>query len=74
MIISVEDTGSGIRPENLEKIFAQYQQVDAKSNRALVGTGLGLAIVKRLAEQMGCEIRASLAGNRFSISILWKTI
>ena len=53
----VEDTGCGIREEDLEKIFEDFRQVDSKKNRSVEGTGLGLAIVKHLVELMGGEIR-----------------
>ena len=52
----VEDTGCGIRQEDLEKIFEDFRQVDAKRNRSVEGTGLGLAIVKHLVELMGGSI------------------
>ncbi|MDR0868400.1 MAG: response regulator [Planctomycetota bacterium] len=52
MISSIRDTGIGIRPENLQKIFSNYSQVDTKNNRAIQGTGLGLAIAKKMAEMM----------------------
>lgn len=61
-----------ISQEDVPHVFDRFYTGD--QTRSGRNTGLGLAIVKRLAEQMGCEIRASLAGNRFSISILWKTI
>ncbi len=49
----VEDTGCGIREEDLGKIFEDFRQVDSKRNRSVEGTGLGLAIVKHLVELMG---------------------
>jgi len=51
--ISVSDTGIGIRPEDLERVFDDYGQVDTKKNRLVEGTGLGLAITKKLTELMG---------------------
>ncbi len=48
----VEDTGCGIREEDLNKIFEDFRQVDSKRNRSVEGTGLGLAIVKHLVELM----------------------
>ena len=48
----VEDTGCGIREEDLGKIFEDFRQVDSKRNRSAEGTGLGLAIVKHLVELM----------------------
>ncbi len=52
----VEDTGCGIRQEDLGKIFEDFRQVDSKRNRSVEGTGLGLAIVKHLVEMMGGTI------------------
>ncbi len=52
----VEDTGCGIQKEDLEKIFEDFRQVDARRNRSVEGTGLGLAIVKHLVELMGGSI------------------
>ena len=52
LIINVEDTGCGIREEDLGKIFEDFRQVDSKRNRSAEGTGLGLAIVKHLVELM----------------------
>lgn len=52
LIIHVEDTGCGIREEDLGKIFEDFRQVDSKRNRSAEGTGLGLAIVKHLVELM----------------------
>lgn len=54
--IRVEDTGMGIRPENLGKIFDSFQRVDERKNRSIEGTGLGLAITKQITELMGGEI------------------
>jgi signal transduction histidine kinase/CheY-like chemotaxis protein len=56
LICTVEDTGIGIREEDIEKLFTVYNQVDAKSNRHIEGTGLGLSICKNLAELMGGSI------------------
>ena len=52
----VVDTGRGIKPEDLEKLFVSFQQVDTKRNRSVEGTGLGLAISKKLVEAMGGTI------------------
>lgn len=53
LCVSVRDTGIGIMPENIEKLFTSFQQVDTKKNRAVEGTGLGLAISKKLVNNMG---------------------
>ena len=57
--VSVIDTGIGISPENLEKLFTSFQQVDTRKNRSVEGTGLGLAISKRMVSLMGGFINVS---------------
>ncbi|MDR2055163.1 MAG: response regulator [Desulfovibrio sp.] len=56
LTISVEDTGIGIRPEDMAKLFSDYNQVDTKSNREIEGTGLGLSITRKLVEMMDGRI------------------
>ncbi len=53
---SVKDTGIGILPERLNKLFKSFSQVDASTTRKYGGTGLGLAISRQLAEMMGGQI------------------
>jgi CheY-like chemotaxis protein/anti-sigma regulatory factor (Ser/Thr protein kinase) len=54
--ITVTDTGKGMKPEDMEKLFGNFVQVDTKKNKGIEGTGLGLAITKKLCEAMGGEI------------------
>jgi len=52
----IEDSGQGIKEEDLDKLFGNYQQVDKEKNHYKEGTGLGLAICKQLTELMGGTI------------------
>ena len=56
--LSVRDTGVGIAPEQLDKIFRPFTQADETTARRYGGTGLGLSISRRLAELMGGELSA----------------
>ena len=51
--IAVIDTGIGILPENIHKLFQPFMQIDSSLNREYNGTGLGLALVKRIVEMHG---------------------
>jgi CheY-like chemotaxis protein len=52
IVSSITDSGIGIKPEDVKKLFSDYNQVDTKSNRTIEGTGLGLSITKKIAEMM----------------------
>ncbi|MCL2626225.1 MAG: ATP-binding protein [Cystobacterineae bacterium] len=52
LLFNIKDTGTGILPQNLGKIFADYYQVDTKANRKIEGTGLGLPLTQHLVEMM----------------------
>jgi signal transduction histidine kinase/CheY-like chemotaxis protein len=56
LTISVADTGKGMKPEDMEKLFADFVQIDIRRNRGIEGTGLGLAITQRLCQAMGGDI------------------
>jgi signal transduction histidine kinase/CheY-like chemotaxis protein len=56
LVISVEDTGRGIKPEKIDTIFQKFERLEEDRNTTLEGTGLGLAITKRLVEMLGGKI------------------
>jgi signal transduction histidine kinase len=64
VMIAVADTGSGIAPQHLPRIFERFYRADASRSRAQGGTGLGLAIVKHLAEAHGGRVAAESSVGR----------
>ena len=72
LIISVEDTGIGIKQENLNKLFNKFERLDLKDNVTIEGTGLGLAITKKLVDMMNGKIVVQSVfgkGSKFTVSI-----
>ena len=65
--VAVQDTGIGIRPEDQERIFAAFTQVDGSYARKYQGTGLGLTLVKRFVEMHGGEISVRSAVGKGSV-------
>ena len=56
LVISVEDSGQGIKKENINKLFTRFQRLEEDKNITIEGTGLGLAITKQLTEMMGGKV------------------
>ena len=67
LTFSVRDTGLGIPPDQLDRLFQPFSQVDSSSTRARGGTGLGLAICRQLCELMGGRIWVESAPGRGSV-------
>ncbi|HEX8966621.1 MAG TPA: ATP-binding protein [Chloroflexota bacterium] len=68
--ITVEDSGVGIRPEDMSKLFTPFQQLDAGAAKKYQGTGLGLALTKRIVEAQGgrVEVQSTVGqGSVFSV-------
>jgi signal transduction histidine kinase/CheY-like chemotaxis protein/HPt (histidine-containing phosphotransfer) domain-containing protein len=63
----VEDTGIGIKEEDIPKLFEAFRQLDKGKNRGIVGTGLGLSITKRLVSMIGGEIAVKSVYGRGSV-------
>lgn len=72
LIISIEDSGRGIKKENVDKLFTKFQRLDEDRNTTIEGTGLGLAITKNLVELMGGKIIVHTVygeGSKFTVTI-----
>ena len=72
LILQVEDTGIGIRPEDIDKLFHKFERLDVIKNHNIQGTGLGLSITGQLVELMHGEIRVEStygAGSCFTVSL-----
>ncbi len=77
LTVSVQDTGIGIREEDIGKLFTKFQRVDLKRNSTVEGTGLGLAITHSLLSMMGGEIRVESqygVGSTFTVTLPQKIV
>jgi two-component system, OmpR family, phosphate regulon sensor histidine kinase PhoR len=71
-LVSVEDTGEGIGPKELQRVFERFYRIDRARTREVGGTGLGLAIVKHLARLHGGEVSVESqvgVGTKFTINL-----
>ena len=72
LIMSVKDSGRGIKKENIDKLFTKFQRLDEDKNTTIEGTGLGLAITKQLVEMMHGKIVVNSIygeGSEFTVAI-----
>jgi len=75
LTIDVTDSGSGIKPEDIEKLFGEFVQIDLKSHKGVEGTGLGLVITKKLVNAMDGDIKVRSEygkGSTFTIKLSQK--
>ena len=73
LIVSVTDSGIGIRKEDLQRLFTSFQQLDSHKSHAREGTGLGLAICRELVSLMGGEITVESTygvGSKFTFTLI----
>ncbi len=72
VIISVVDTGRGIKPEKIDKLFNKFDRLEQDKNTTTEGTGLGLAITKHIIELMGGNITVQSvfgSGSKFTVTV-----
>ena len=77
LIISVQDTGRGIKPDQMNKLFTKFERLDEDKNTTIEGTGLGLAITKNFVEMLGGTITVQSRygeGTKFTICLKQKIV
>ncbi len=77
LLVSVKDTGIGIKPEDMKKLFAEFERIEEDRNRNVEGTGLGMAITKNLLHLMKSSLKVESIyglGSKFSFELKQKVI
>ena len=77
LVISIEDTGRGIKPEKIDSLFTKFNRLEEDRNTTSEGTGLGLAITKSLTEMMGGKIVVQSVygqGSKFTVYLKQKIV
>ena len=72
LVITVQDTGIGIKADKIENLFNKFDRLDVEKNTTVEGTGLGLAITKKLVEMMGGKINVQSTygkGSMFMVTL-----
>ncbi len=70
LMISVQDTGRGIKQENITRLFNKFDRLDAEKNSTIEGVGLGLAITKKLVDLLGGKINVQSSFGKGSLFII----
>ena len=77
LLVTIKDTGIGIKPEDMKKLFAEFERIEEERNRNVEGTGLGMAITKNLLYLMGSNLKVESIyglGSKFSFELKQKVI
>ncbi len=77
LVLSIEDTGRGIKPDRIDKLFVKFERLDEDRNTTIEGAGLGLAITKRLVEMMDGKIIVQSvygSGSKFTVYLKQKIV
>ena len=72
LLISVSDTGIGIKPEDMDRLFQAFERIEENKNRNIEGTGLGMSIAQRFLNMMGSRIEVQSEygkGSTFSFKL-----
>ena len=75
--VYVKDTGIGIKPDDMEKLFSEFERIEEDRNRHVEGTGLGMNITKSLLEMMGSSLKVESVyglGSRFYFSLKQRVV
>ncbi|MBP1592531.1 MAG: response regulator [Oscillospiraceae bacterium] len=76
LVVSVRDSGIGIKPEDMRKLFSEFERIDEDHNTSVEGTGLGISITEKLLGLMGSTLRVDSIyglGSRFWFELKQKT-
>lgn len=77
LMVTIKDTGIGIKPEDMKKLFAEFERIEEERNRNVEGTGLGMAITKNLLYLMKSSLKVESIyglGSKFSFELKQKVI
>ena len=77
LVITIKDTGIGIKPEDMKKLFVEFERIEEERNRNIEGTGLGMAITKNLLYLMKSKLEVESVyglGTKFSFNLKQKVI
>ncbi|MCR5702077.1 MAG: response regulator [Lachnospiraceae bacterium] len=75
--VYVKDTGIGIKPDDMEKLFSEFERIEEDRNRHVEGTGLGMNITKTLLEMMGSSLKVESVyglGSRFYFTLKQRVV